>query len=292
MKTILFALLAFLPAFAGDSPFAFRDINGVSLELTEKGKPVFAYNYGMILAPGFPEAMRRSTYLHPVYAPDGTVLTDDFNPDHPHHRGISWMWQVVRVGGHSYDLWTVQGIRERFVGWTAREIAPGYALLGVRNGWYVGDRKVVDEHVEIRVSPAAAGVRYLDFQLRFEATDEPVEIVGTAQENKGFGGFCFRFAPRDGGEAATAIRTDTGLVAKDGILAVHPWAQIEGVFHGHSAGARIDDDASNPGFPNGWLLRHGFGFLNVSYPGLKPLTLKPGHPLELHYRVTLMSPAR
>ena len=33
-------------------------------------------------------------------------------------------------------------------------------------------------------------------------------------------------------------------------------------------------------FINGWLLRHGFGFLNVSYPGLKPITLEPGKPVE------------
>ncbi len=45
---------------------------------------------------------------------------------------------------------------------------------------------------------------------------------------------------------------------------------------------------ANPGYPNnGWLLRHGFGFLNVSYPGLTPCTLEPGKPLVLKYRVTL-----
>ena len=38
-------------------------------------------------------------------------------------------------------------------------------------------------------------------------------------------------------------------------------------------------------------MRHGFGFLNVSYPGLKPLTLAPGKPLVLKYRVILISGA-
>ena len=81
------------------SPFAFREVGTTGLELSENGKPVFVYNHGMILAPGFPETMRRSSYLHPVYAPDGTILTDDFNADHPHHRGISWMWPEVTVDG-------------------------------------------------------------------------------------------------------------------------------------------------------------------------------------------------
>ena len=80
--------LAITPQVGALSPFAFREVGATGLELSENGKPVFVYNHGMILAKGFPETMRRSSYLHPVYAPDGAVLTDDFNADHPHHRGI------------------------------------------------------------------------------------------------------------------------------------------------------------------------------------------------------------
>lgn len=268
-------------------PFTFRDLDGVSLELSEGGRPVFVYHYGMILRPGNPETSRRSTYLHPVYLPDGRVITDDFNPDHPHHRGISWMWPVVVVDGKTHDLWTLGDIRHRFVRWTAREARRDSALLGVENGWYIGERKVVKEDVEIRVEPAKGGVRCLHFTLRFEAAAQPVDIAGTPDQNKGFGGFCFRFAPRDGGREKTIIRTDQGVAQKDGILAVHPWAQIEGSFEGRPGGGRVEDDPSNPGYPNGWLMRHGFGFLNVSYPGLKPHRLEPGHPLVLNYRVTL-----
>ncbi len=274
---------------AGPEPtgFTFRELNDVSLELSEKGQPVFVYNFGMILKEGFPETMRRSTYLHPVYLPDGTVITDDFNRDHPHHRGISWMWPVVEVDGQTYDLWTVGGIRQKFVRWVARDARPALAVLSVENGWYIGERKVVKESVEIRVQPAEAGRRVMDFTLQFEALGGPVEIAGTPDQKKGFGGFCFRFAPRDGGKERTVIRTDQGVAKQDGVMAVHPWAQVEGSFQGRPGGGRIDDDPSNPGAPNGWLMRHGFGFLNVSYPGLKPHRLATGQPLTLKYRVTL-----
>ena len=92
---------------AADSPFAFQEISPASLQLSEKGQPVFVYNFGGILASNAPEATRRSTYLHPVYVPDGTVLTDDFNPNHPHHRGIFWAWEVVAYDGKTNDVWTV-----------------------------------------------------------------------------------------------------------------------------------------------------------------------------------------
>ncbi len=290
-KLFLTAILAgSLSLLSGQSPFSFRELDSDSLELSDGGKPVFVYNFGMILKKGFPDEMRRSSYLHPVYAPDGTLLTDDFNPDHPHHRGISWMWPVVMVDGKTYDLWTVGGIRQKFERWTAREVKPTYAVLGVENGWYIGDRKVVKEEVEIRVETARNNARRLEFTLKFDSVKTRVEIAGTPDQNKGFGGFCFRFAPRDGGTAKTIIRTDAGIVQKDGIQSIHSWAQLEGTFGNHPGGARIEDLRSNPGYPNPWLLRHGFGFLNVSYPGLRPAEID-GHPLVLKYRVTLFSGA-
>jgi len=276
----------------GPSPFRFREISPTALELTENGEPVFVYNYGMVLAPGFPETMRRSSYLHPVYAPGGTILTDDFNPDHAHHRGISWMWPEVSVDGRKGDMWLLTGFQQRFVRWKARETEGPQARLAIENGWFDGDRKFVSEDVEILAHAAADRQRLLEFTLRFEATGRPVQIVGTPEGKKGFGGFCFRFAPRDGGESKTVIRTDQGIAKKDGVLSRHPWAEITGTFQGQAAGTRVEDTPSNPGYPNnGWLMRHGFGFLNVSYPGLEPITLQPGRPLVLKYRVTLFSGA-
>jgi hypothetical protein len=287
---MLLALCA-APA-AGQESFAFRQTSPTALELSEGGKPVFVYNFGMVLKPGFPEGMRRSCYLHPVYAPDGTVLTDDFNADHPHHRGISWMWPEVSAAGKKGDMWMVQGFRQRFVRWKARRSEGPLARLAVENGWYDGQRKFVEEDVEILTHAASGERRTLDFTLRFTALDDAIQIAGTPEGKKGFGGFCFRFAPRDGGAAKTLIGTDRGIAKADGVLAPHAWAQISGIFQGRPAGARIEDDPSNPGYPhNGWLLRHGFGFLNVSYPGLNPLTLAPGKPLVLKYRVILLSGA-
>jgi hypothetical protein len=271
--------------------FSFADANG-KLTLADAGKPVFIYNYGPVLGEGFPETMRRSTYLHPVWLPDGRVITDDFNKDHPHHRGISWMWPVVVVDGKTYDLWTVAGIRQRFLKWTARETKGGRARLGVRNGWFVDERKVVDEQVEIIAEPVKDGARVLHLLLRFEPTAEPVEIAGTPEGNKGFGGICFRLAPRDGGKDRTVIRSEKGVAKADGVNEPHRWAQVEGSFAGRPGGARLEDDPANPGYPeNGWLLRHGFGFLNVSYPGLNHLRLERGKPLVLRYNVTLYSGA-
>lgn len=282
MKLLLAALLA-VTAWA-ESPFRFHEISPVSVELSENGKPVYAYNHGLMRKQGVPEDRYRCCYVHPVYSPDGIVVTDDFPADHYHHRGIFWVWSVVSIDGASHDLWSLRGIRKKFIRWIARETGEQAARLAVENGWYIGDREVVRESVEIIATPAAGQSRELDFTLRFEATGAPVELRGEPTLDKGYGGFCVRFAPRDN----TVITTNAGREAGDSNMAPHPWARQEGTFQNGRAGLRIDIDPSNPGYPNGWCLRH-YGFLGANYPGRDSHTLTPGRPLTMKYKVTVFT---
>ena len=277
----------------GQSPFAFQEAGPATLRLTENGKPAFDYNFGALLKDGFAEKQRRSAYLHPVYAPDGTILTDDFPRDHPHHRGISWAWPVVNVAGTTFNFWELDGkSRQQFVRWTAREADAQGAHLGVENAWVADERRIVKELVDLRVKSPAANQRSLEFVLMLEAVDAPVRIAGSdglsQGRRKGYGGFSMRFAPR--APATTRIRTDLGLQMRDELLIPHAWAELEALFGAQAERARLEVDPSNPGYPNGWLLRH-FGVLNPCFPGVSEYVLEPGKPLVLKYRVILTSPA-
>jgi hypothetical protein len=281
MRRVALAAMMCVPATAA-SPFEFREISAESLELREGGKPVLVYNHGMLLKEGVDAKYRRSTYLHPVYAPDGTVLTDDFPKDHPHHRGICWSWPIVKFEGRTHDVWAVEGMHQRFVRWIARRVTADSAVLALENGWFVGEKKAVKETVEITVERAAGGKRSFEVKLTFEAVGAPVEIAG--REVKGYGGFGMRFAPREG----TTLRTEAGVEPKDTDMVKHPWAELEAVFGGRRAGARIEDGKENPGWPVGWCLRH-YGYVAANYPGLESRTLVRGKPLGLSYRVTVFS---
>jgi type 1 glutamine amidotransferase len=281
-------MLPALAAVAGTASgqFRFRDVDAKSVELTDNGSPVFVYNYGTTLKQGVPADRARCCYLHPVYAPNGAVITDDFPKDHYHHRGISWMWPVVTIDGKTYDLWTIKGILARFEKWNRREAGRDSAVLAVTNGWYVGDRKVVEERVEIVAHPAVNGRRDLDFTLSFRAVAADVSIGGTHEENKGYGGFNIRFAPR----TETVIDTAEKRDVPDSDLQPHTWAELSGNFTGKRAGARIAVDSANPGAPYGWCLRH-YGFLGADYPGLRTQRLDTAEPLVLKFRVTLAAGA-
>jgi len=262
--------------------FTFEDRSGKELALLQDGPPVLSYIYGMNLKQGVPEDRRRSSYVHPVYGLDGEILSDDFPEDHYHHRGIFWTWPEVFVGRDSVSLWDIRGINQRFERWLDRETGPVFARLGVQNGWYLGENKVVDETVRLTVYKADEVGRMLDFEFTWEALDKPVTILGAPEENKGYGGFSFRFARFD----KPMITTSGGAQSEDSNLLSFPWADLSARFGDSDkiSGAALFDSERNIGFPNGWTLRH-YGFLGVAWPGNDPYTLEPGQPVKAGYRV-------
>ncbi len=174
--------------------FMFEDQEDKFLTLSEDGTPVLRYVYGMNLKEGVPEDRRRSNYIHPVYGLDGEILTDDFPEDHYHHRGLYLAWPQIIVDGDSLELWHIQGIEKRFEQWIGRETGPVFARLGVHNGWYAGDKKVVGENVWITAFRKGAVGRIIDIEFTLTATESPVKIVGSPSL-KGYGGFNYRPAP-------------------------------------------------------------------------------------------------
>ncbi|MCX8037760.1 MAG: PmoA family protein [Candidatus Sumerlaeia bacterium] len=287
-------------AAAGGAPAAFRfeESEGNYLKLFDGDKPVLVYNFGMILKDGVPERYRRSCYIHPVWGLDGEVLTDDFPRDHYHHRGIFWSWVRVEVEGKVYDPWAVNGCPARFEKWLERKTTPDAAVFGVQNGWYVDDRKVVDEKVFVTVHPADPFGRAMDLDLTFTAADKPVRIGGELPLKKGYGGFGIRFAPRvpvpapPGQPKAKAATQRAAMTTPDGrqpdnvIGGVAPWADYSALFVDAktTAGIAAFIHKSNPKFPNTWLLRE-YGYIGPTWPGIEWETLAPGKPLNLKYRV-------
>jgi hypothetical protein len=282
MRSIVL-LLSAVALYASEHGFVLCEIAPGQLQLSENRSPVFVYHFDARQADGSSPGYRRSDYLHPVYTPDGVIVTDDFPPEHPHHRGISWMWPAVIVDGKKYDLWKMVGIGQRPLRWTARQAGAHRAHLGVENGWFVGERLVVKEAVDIVVHAASRRERSFDLALTFEAAGSSVRLEGDNPNfGKGYGGLAFRLAPSE----STLLRTDNGVESRDSDMVPHRWAELSGLFGGKPAAVRVEIDPSTAGFPDGWCLRH-YGFLGVNYPGLKPVVLERGHPLTMRFHITI-----
>jgi hypothetical protein len=252
------------------------------LMLFEGDQPVLGFNHGPQLASQAPENRAREGYIFPLYTPSGVSPLDDFPRDHWHHRGLFWAWPVIEYDGLTYDIWTLgPGItlkhHQHRTGTNN-----GTATLEADQGWYVGDKQIVSETVELRVQPAAINARSLEIAVTLEALDQPVVLGGSPDRGKGYGGMNVRFAPR----TDTRITTPEGEIPEDEDMVPHAWTALEANYEGKPAGVRVESLEGNPGNPQGWCLRP-YGFIGANFPGTASHTLKPGSPLTLRYRVTV-----
>ncbi len=262
------------------STFRIADVDDGSVGIWEGDKPVLVYNHGVISREGVPADRARSSYVHPLYGVDGEVLSDDFPRDHYHHRGLFWAWPHVVVDGKEHDLWMLKGIRHKFERWLAREAGPASATLGVENGWYVGDRRVLVERVWIEAHPTVGDARAIDLALALTPEGSPVTLGGAA--GKSYGGVNIRYAPgRD-----VRIVTPKGDGPDDLAMTPLPWADLSErlAADGRTSGAALFVAPGHPDYPPTWLTRH-YGVLCIGWPGVKPRTLEPAAATTLEYRV-------
>lgn len=267
-----------------DSPqLAFiKDEAKGTLTLRDGRVEVLTYRFSNQIKQGVDPKYTRSCYIHPLYSLDGTVLTADFPRDHLHHHGVFWTWPVVKTRGQDTQTWhpDTPSLRQHFSRWLKQEVKNGAATLSVENVWKLDDNEVVaKETVTLRILPANDAGRSIDLELVFQAAGGPLELRGSPDQNKGYGGLCIRGAPMFKGAALT---TDQGLLKKDSTNAPFRWADMST----EELGISIFVSPGHPDFPATWLIRNSYaGILNVSWPGLKPAVLQPGKPAILRYRI-------
>lgn len=258
------------------------------IEDTEKGTltlldgkvSVLIYRFGDQLKDGVDPKQTRSCYIHPLYSLDGQVLTDDFPIDHLHHHGIFWTWPVIKTRDLDTQTWHPDILRQHFVRWLKQEVENSVAILSVENVWKIDVREVVaKEIVTLHIYPADEVGRTIDLELKIQAVDRPLELQGAPDQSKGYGGLSIRGAPKFNGAAMT---TDQGILKEDSTNVQYRWTDLST----KELGVTIFVSPDHLGFPTTWLIRNSYaGFINASWPGLKPITIHPEEPVTLRYRI-------
>lgn len=252
------------------------------LTVQEGENNILTYRFGDQLKPGVDSKYVQSCYIHPLFSPDGQPLTDDFPEDHFHHHGLFWTWPVVRTRGLTTSTWEpkLPRLRQHFGRWLKREAARDSFLLGAENSWKLEGKEVVArEIVTLHVHPAGKAGRAIDLELSLEAVGGPLELQGTPDQNKGYGGLCFRGAPMF---MAATMTTDKGVLKEDAVHTPFLWADLSTA----DGGLAIFVSPDHPDFPTKWMVRASYaGIINVSWPGLGSAVLQPGEPVILRYRI-------
>ncbi len=260
------------------------------VDLFEDDQPVLRYNYRTVEPPDSvlekvsagsrKYARARSNYIHPLYGPEGEVLTEDWSVDHPHHRGIYWAWPEVDFGGARGDLHALQHVFARPTG--AIELSSGEtsARIEAENLWQWEDKTpIVRELATIIAHGTTEHGRLVDLKFQFTALEEGVKLARRGTDK--YGGLNIRLSPVKGLQ----------LVHHADLPNADPrrgWSDSVGVRSGGSSsvGLAVFESSTNPDYPGDYVHYPDLPWFQPTFPraGAR-YELKKGKPLTLRYRL-------
>ena len=78
------------------------------LRLSRSERPILDYQFETMYPPeGIDPLFKRSGFIHPLWSPDGQILSRIQPPDHYHHYGIWGPWTKTHIEGREVDFWNL-----------------------------------------------------------------------------------------------------------------------------------------------------------------------------------------
>lgn len=263
-----------------------------SLELGQHNTNALCYNYAAMPPPADQDSLyTRSGFIHPIWTPDGKILTRIHPSDHIHHMGFWHPWTHTEFEGHPVDFWNLNKGEGtvRFVKFNSTTTGPvfgGFEAFQehVDLKAQQGEKVVLNEKLVIRLwTQSGAGQSYWmwDFATnQLCATQSPLKLLKYR-----YGGFGFR-GTSDWDEKNSEYLTSEGKTRKDGNGTRARWCMAYGSTDKGPAGVLIlshTDNYMHPEpmriWPQGDIF---FGFCPVVY---EDWTLETGHHYLRRYRL-------
>jgi hypothetical protein len=257
---------------------------GKAIRLSENGKPVLVYN-------NTPNSLNGryvcNNYIHPLYDPDGNVLTEEFPADHPYHRGVFWAWhQLYADGVRLGDGWTNDSISQD-VSIVKIEKEKQKVSFYLRVSWkssvFNESKPFMEEKTVITVHSLESSVRKIDFDIALRGLVKGLQIGGSA-DPKGYGGLCVRLRTPD----SLLFTSVNGRVKPQEMqIAAGPWMDISAPFGegGKVSGVTILCSPSMQDYPENWILRQKGSMQNVVFPGNGRINVPEDRQVKLKYRI-------
>jgi hypothetical protein len=267
------------------SPFLFKETDQ-GIELLENGNPVFFYQRKPKSLTG---QYIYTNYLHPLYSIKGDILTEEFPPDHPYHRGIFWTWHQLYVDNNSLgDGWINDGISQDVVN-VQTEKSKDRAQVNLEVMWksstFQKGKPFMTEHTTIIVHQLESNIRKIDFEITLKPMVPGFQIGGSADE-KGYGGFCARIKLPNG----LIFTSENGSTTPQDLqIKAGPWMDFSADFGNNSevSGLTILCHPSTPNYPEPWILRQKGSMQNIVFPGQNRVSIPMDKPAVLCYRIII-----
>lgn len=249
-------------------------------------RPVLRYNAAEVPSsiPGQPE-YRRSGYIHPVYDPDGRVVTDDMAPDHAHQHGIMFPYEKVIFQDRHLNFWepangTISHARTEST--VSGQVFGGFrvALHHDENGLPGGPQPVLRETWEVHVYNISDYFVFDLVSVQNCATGKPALI-----EKNNYGGLAMRCNRNwfdHPGESE--YLTSEGKTRENGNQTRPRWVDLYGLIDGKASGVAVMDHPTNFRFPQPVRLHPEKPYFCFSPMALDSFRIEPGTPYVSRYR--------
>lgn len=270
--------------------------NAGNLEFLVGGKPAFGYQMDKEALPraDIKPIYKRAGYLHPVFTPSGTLVSDDYPAQHVHHHGIWSPWTKTTFQGRDVDFWNMAAAN----GGTVEFVALDKTWSGPVAGGFVARHKFVDlkakpEPVtalnevwevtayDVRVAPGATPVRMFDLVLTQTcATNDPLILPkyhygGLGYRGRGdwFGETKANFLSSEGG--TDRVKLDENKMR---------WVHIGGAVEGGVAGFAVLGHPGNFRAPQPVRVHPKEPYVSFTPSWEGDWKIEPGTPYVARYR--------
>ena len=254
------------------------------------------YTHKIVYPPeGVDTAYKRSGFIHPLWSPNGQVLTRIQPPDHYHHYGIWNPWTRVLFEGDTVDFWNLgdhQGT-VRFADFLSTLQGPLDAGFEAHHehvvfGKDASGKVVLDEIQGIRVyHPQEGGDFFIvDFVIRYKCTTGiPFHIL--AYRYQGFGWRTTEAWDNRNSE----VLTSEGRTRRDADGSRARWCLVQGDIEDDYAGVLMMSFPENYNHPEPLRIwpedQYGRGdmFANFCPAKDRDWMMEPGNNYKLNYRL-------
>ena len=229
-----------------------HEFNEKELSITENDVPILTCYHGSDVS--------HLPYLHPLYTPNGQVVTDNTSIGHQHPPGICFTHGTVNAAQLNHDEIT-------------RETEAGSAKFSVLTTWKDSKEPFLIEICTVEVQPPQTEVQILDMEISLQAPRKPLEFAGDI----GLGYLAVEMEYRKAADADGRI----GESEMNGNLSA--WGTLCGLTAAEQAAVGV---AIFPHPSNGETTFHAedasFGYL---FAKAAPFTVETGATRTLKYRV-------